>query len=139
MTLLEEFWVVTNGISVYHQAATKILDQNLFSEFISAILTFISELGNDEIKKLEMKGSQIYIMGSKDKDWYFIGRSKKKKDKKIFKYLQEIRDIFFNMYGESIKSWNNDTDLFKGLDEHINIDNEDSPAVKAQRKRSGFL
>ncbi|NHI92884.1 MAG: hypothetical protein EAX96_10315 [Candidatus Lokiarchaeota archaeon] len=139
MTVLEEFWIVSNGISVYHQAATEIIDETLFGGFISAILIFINELGNDEIKKLEMEGSKIYIMPCEKREWFFIGRSKKGKDKKIFRYLEEIREIFFEEYGELIKSWDNNTEAFKELDKYININNEDSPAVKAQKQRSGFL
>ena len=139
MTLLEEFWIVTNGMSVYHQAATKIIDETLFGGFISAIMTFINELGNDEIKKLDMKGSQIYIIPCDKREWFFIGRTNKGKDKKIYKYLSEIREIFFDKYEHMLASWNNDTDVFKDLDEYININNENTPAVKAQKKRSGFL
>ena len=145
MSLLNEFWIISSdGLPVYHQTLTEELDQSLFGGFISAIQIFIKELGEEEIKKLEMGGSKIIILSSEDREWFFIGKSNiKAKEKKIHKYLSEIREIFFKHYRTVLKDWNKNTEIFQELDNLIDIKNPETPEkqkqMKSQKTRGGFL
>ena len=145
LTLLNELWIISSsGIPCYHQAIVQDFDESLFGGFISAILNFIKELGEDDIKKLEMGESKISILSSEDREWFFIARTGTKvKEKKIKNYLKEIRQIFFYQYGQELVNWNNNTELFQGLDEYIDISNPLTPdkiKQNEQRKsRGAFL
>ena len=145
-TLLEELWIITRtGIPVYTtrvESAEK-FDESLFGGFISAILTFIEELGEKDLRKMEMGGTRLVILGSQDKEWFFIGRSNNKiKEKKVHQYLIEVREIFLSKC-TFLNNWDNNTDAFLMLDEFIDINNSTTPSVQKaqeeQKARGGFL
>ncbi len=145
MTILKDVWVLTiDGIPVYHQSLESDLDESLFGGFMSAICTFIEEMGEKDLSQLEMAGSKIRILRSEDKRWLFVGRSDIKiKDKKIEKYLREIRDIFYREYNSILPKWNGDVSCFDGMDSYIDLTQSETPEKlqqdKEQRKRGGFL
>ena len=145
MVSLNEFWIITSaGIPVYHQSIIDEIDQSLFGGFISALLSFIKELGEDDIRHLEMGGSKIVILSSIDKNWFFIARSDKKvKEKKINRYLTEIRSLFWDKFETKVANWDGNTDVFQELDEIIDVSNPVSPDKQkmneARKSRGAFL
>ncbi len=116
----------------------------LFGGFISAIQGFVRSFGDNEINKMEMGGSKILILSSKDKQWLFVGRADvKENEKKIQKYLNEVSSIFFTKFGKILETWDNDTDKFHELDNLIDIHNPETPSKQSQFKeqvvRAAFL
>ncbi|MFX1294062.1 MAG: hypothetical protein ACFFD2_04285 [Promethearchaeota archaeon] len=145
MGTLSELWIITRyGLPVYHQSLTGKFDETLFAGFISAILHFVKELGESDIRRLELGESKIVVLSSIDKKWFFIGKSDKDiKDKKIHEYLNDIQEIFFEQFGDTLEDWNNDLEIFKILDTTIDIKNPESPSTQEyhekQKSRGSFL
>ncbi len=149
MVILNELWIISHyGLSVYHQALTDKISDNLFAGFISAIINFAQELGEDEIKKLEMAGTNLVVISSADKKWFFIGRAGKKvKEKKIFNYLDDVRHIFFEQFGTILEKYSDDLNViikkFRELDKSIDLNNPESPRsqeyIEKQKSRGAFL
>ncbi|HMF30420.1 MAG TPA: hypothetical protein VKK79_03345 [Candidatus Lokiarchaeia archaeon] len=145
MGLLNELWIISQaGVPVYHQCLMENFDETLFGGFISAIRSFTQSFGEHDLKKLELGGSKMIIIISKDGKWLFVGRTGlKENDKKIYQYLTEVSNIFFNRFESYLPIWDQSTDEFQVLDELIDIHNSETPnkqsSLKEQKARGAFL
>ncbi|MHA1377391.1 MAG: roadblock/LC7 domain-containing protein [Candidatus Helarchaeota archaeon] len=91
-------------------------DSALFSNVILAIQSFIQNLGEDNLRQMELGNSKVFISRDKEINLILVAKaSKQAKAKKFNKFLKKIQEKLRNTYYEKIFS-------AKELIEYINTD-----------------
>ncbi len=123
---LLEVWVVSNaGLPLFTWRPNFIeesINQALFSGFLMAIINMIETSTDQEIKAMTFGSSKLNIVVAKDAHLtlLIIGRTGlKAKDKNVRRALDEIGEVFLEVYGEILRSWNSETTIFSGFEEKI--------------------
>ncbi len=130
---IDEIWIVKpGGITVFNQSKDEV-DPILIGGFFSAIQTFVEQLGEKELKTMQLGDSKITIYNAKQ-GYLFISRSQKKiKDKKIITHLKLVETKFFEEYGDILESWTSDVNAFQNFGEIIEEIFKDTPEKRAEK------
>ncbi|MHA1379544.1 MAG: hypothetical protein ACTSRG_14315 [Candidatus Helarchaeota archaeon] len=122
MDKITEIWIITDsGVCLFNHSLENKIDEMLFSGFLSGIRTFLAEIGEKKLEKLELGNSKL-IFYNLDKCGLFIVLKgpKNVKDKFLEKKIKEIQSIFVEKYGPFLiehkkKNFPYNTDDFKNF------------------------
>ena len=82
-----------------YKQGTENIDHALLSNFINALQTFALEYGEKETRVIEMKNEIIFILKDNRYSLQFILKcTKDAKSKKMFKFLNNIKESFLNIF-----------------------------------------
>lgn len=120
MDKITEVWIIENsGVCLFNHSIESKIDEILFSGFLSGIRTFLEEIGERKLEKLELGNSKL-IFYNLDKFGLFIvlKSPKKTKDKYLEKKIEEVQKSFINYYENHLiehqkKGFPYNTDDFK--------------------------
>ena len=144
MYMIETLYIISyNGIPIHTQNADLAINASLFAGFITALNILVSELGEVAFKKINMGMSQIFFIKSEEFDVFFIGITRSKvKEKKVLKYLNQIKEKFCTHYENEIRNFRGRMNDFMDVDKIINLtedpDNFMGKRVAANRIKSFF-
>lgn len=144
MYIIETFYVITySGLLIYTQNAHLGVEASLFAGFISAINSFVNEMGETNINKINMGMSQIIIMKSEEHNVFFVGIANSKvKDKKVEKYLRKLKEKFCKYFGDDMKKFTGNLQPFMNAGKVLNFkedpDNSMGKMVTVKRRNSFF-
>ena len=111
--LLRDLWILTEGgTTVYSRVIDPRVDPQLFGALMSALSTFAETLTEGGISNFELSSIRFSII--KRNHFLFVANSLSSiKAKKIQKELENISEIFFELYPEEmLKKWDNEVGLF---------------------------
>ncbi|MBY8985477.1 MAG: hypothetical protein KGD65_10435 [Candidatus Lokiarchaeota archaeon] len=111
--LLRDLWILTEGgTTVYSRVIDPRVDPQLFGALMSALSTFAETLTEGGISNFELSSIRFSII--KRNHFLFVANSLSSiKVKKIQKELENISEIFFELYPEEmLKKWDNEVGLF---------------------------
>jgi len=130
---IDEIWIVKpGGITVFNQSKDTI-DPLLIGGFFSAIQTFVQQLGEKELKTMQLGDSKITIYIGQQ-GFLFISRSQKKvKEKKIFGHLKLVEAKFFEEYSDVLSKWTSDIKVFENFGAIIKEIFKDTPEKRAEK------
>ncbi|MHA1266084.1 MAG: hypothetical protein ACTSRS_12705 [Candidatus Helarchaeota archaeon] len=132
MRAIDEIWIVKpGGLTIFNKSKNTI-DPILIGGFFSAIQTFIEQIGETELKTLQLGDSKITIYQGRQ-GYLFIARSgKKPKDHKIIASLKLVEAKFFEHYGKYLNESFSDIDLFNDFSDIIEEIFKDTPEKRAE-------
>lgn len=118
MKVLRDIWILDKaGIVVFHRTFEE-LDAQLFGGLMSALNSFSKNLSEEGLTSFELSENRFAI--HRRNEFLFVGNSANKvKEKRIFEELEVIADKFFNIYGDILKEWQGDINVFSNFEEHI--------------------
>ncbi|HEY0087762.1 MAG TPA: hypothetical protein VGB37_02900 [Candidatus Lokiarchaeia archaeon] len=91
-------------ISENYVQGTGEIDHGLLSNFITAIQSFASELGEKEVMVIELGNGTIYSVKDNKYQIQFVLKCQKEANaKKMFKILTDIKDLFFEKFSSYIE------------------------------------
>jgi len=98
---ITEIWIITNsGICIFNHSIEQKIDELLFSGFLSGIRTFLAEIGEKKLEKLELGNSKLIFYNLDKCDLFIVLKGPKKvKDKYLEKKIKEVQSKFIDMYG----------------------------------------
>ena len=131
---IDEIWIINPyGITLFNISKEETVDATLFGGFFTAIQNFISSLGEKELKSLELGGSKLTIYHG-NQDFLFVSRSQKSiKNKRIEEHLKLVEKEFFEAFGDILKIWNGNTEIFKDFEIKIEEIFKDTPEKRAEK------
>ncbi len=99
---ISEIWIISNsGICLFNHSVESTVDELLFSGFLSGIRTFLEEIGEKKLEKLELGNSKLLFYNLDEYGLFVVLRGPKKiKDKFIEKKIEEVQAKFINKYGK---------------------------------------
>ncbi|MFX0073221.1 MAG: hypothetical protein ACFFAO_19250 [Candidatus Hermodarchaeota archaeon] len=100
---LEKLWIILpTGLCLIHRDYSKngtkesmSIDEFLFSSYISALFSTVSQLNLDQIEAIKMKGSSIYYRNYEKFIIAFQMDQKSKIHKNLEKYLEAVSNLLF--------------------------------------------
>jgi hypothetical protein len=111
--LLRDLWILTeSGTTVYSRVIDPRVNPQLFGALMSALNLFAEKLTEGGISNFTLSSIRFSII--KKNQFLFVANSLSKiKVKKIQKELEEIAQIFFELYPEEmLKKWDSNVGLF---------------------------
>jgi hypothetical protein len=132
MRVIDEIWIIKpGGLTIFNMSRDSI-DPILIGGFFSAIETFIEQLGERELRTMQLGDSTITLYHGRD-GYLFIARSgKKSKDKKILEYLKLVETRFFEQYGAELEKYAADIDVFQNFGAVIEEIFSDTPEKRTE-------
>lgn len=129
---INEIWIIKpGGITLFNMSKDSI-DPVLIGGFFSAIQTFVEQIGEKELRTLQLGDSKITIYHGRD-GYLFISRSEKKsKDKKIMESLRMVEIKFFEQYSDALTRYSIDVNIFRNFGEIIEDIFKDTPEKRTQ-------
>ncbi|MHA1729965.1 MAG: hypothetical protein ACTSWY_14740 [Promethearchaeota archaeon] len=121
MINLMEFWIIRDGIPLFHQKTNNVksINKSLVSGFISAFNSMVATK-SENIESIKFADSKLVLERVELKRLFFIGRTiQKEKDKNIRKELQKISALFLKLYETEIDDWTGDISVFDNFREQI--------------------
>lgn len=99
---ISEIWIITNsGLCIFNHSIENKIDEILFSGFLSGIRTFLEEIGEKKLEKLELGNSKLIFYNLDDYHLFIVLKGPKKvKDKYLEKKIKEVKTDFINKYGK---------------------------------------
>jgi len=104
-----------SGITLFHQKEKAIssIDKNLIAGFLSALLSTL-QTSNEDIQAIKFKDSKIiFYYRQEPYDLIFLTRVKNEKEKRVYKELRTIAEMFINKYDKELKEWCGNLNIFK--------------------------
>lgn len=97
---INEVWIIQNsGICLFNQSAENSVNEILFSGFLSGIRTFLEEIGEKKLEKLELGNSKLIFYNLDEYHLFIVLKSSKKaKDKFLEKKINEVQQKFINRF-----------------------------------------
>ena len=120
MRVISEIWIINpNGITLFNKSEGGDVDGVLLGGFFSALQSFLIELGEKKLKSIVL-GNTKFTIYQTDDGYLFISRSNiKVKEGKIEKKLLTVQTKFFEMYGDILKNWDSNAEIFKDFEKEI--------------------
>jgi hypothetical protein len=132
MRAIDEIWIIKPGGLTLFNLSKDQIDPILIGGFFSAIQTFVEQLGEKELRTLQLGDSKITLYLGRD-GYLFISRSgKKTKDKKIMDSLRIVETKFFEQYGDALARYSVDVDIFRDFGEVIEEIFKDTPEKRTE-------
>ena len=134
MDKITEVWIIENsGVCLFNHSIESSIDEILFSGFLSGIRTFLEEIGEKKLEKLELGNSKLIFYNLDQFGLFVVLKSPKKtKDKYLEKKIEEVQKRFINLFGKHLiehqkKGLPYNTDVFKEFRKELedNIFRED--------------
>lgn len=104
MDKITEVWIIENsGVCLFNHAIESSIDEILFSGFLSGIRTFLEEIGEKKLEKLELGNSKLIFYNLDQFGLFVVLKSPKKtKDKYLEKKIEEVQKRFINLFGNQL-------------------------------------
>ncbi|NVM03058.1 MAG: hypothetical protein HWN67_12020 [Candidatus Helarchaeota archaeon] len=104
MDKITEVWIIENsGLCLFNHAIESKIDEILFSGFLSGIRTFLEEIGEKKLERLELGHSKLIFYNLDEFGLFIVLKSPKKtKDKYLEKKINEVTNKFVNLYGDQL-------------------------------------
>lgn len=124
---LLELWIVTNtGLTMFTwrpESIQETIDPNLFSGFMTAILSMVASTEDQDIEAINFGSSKLEIQVLRKnvkQPVLFIGRARaKEKAKNVKKTLRKIQEEFLDAYGDALSTWDGNQSLFQAFEKKI--------------------
>ncbi len=132
LKVLQDIWILTDtGLVIFNRVLDPRLDPQLFGGMLSALNTFTEEISEGGLSSFKLRNKRFTIM--KQKGLTFVANSdNNQKEKKVEKELQWLQKTFFKMYGEVLKKWNNDINIFLEF-ENVFFDEKEKEKIKKEK------
>ncbi|MFX1452284.1 MAG: hypothetical protein ACFFCM_15710 [Promethearchaeota archaeon] len=104
MDKITEVWIIENsGVCLFNHSIESSIDEILFSGFLSGIRTFLEEIGEKKLEKLELGNSKLIFYNLDQFRLFVVLKSPKKtKDKYLEKKIEEVQKRFINLFGNQL-------------------------------------
>ena len=112
--VLQDIWVLKpNGIVIFNRVFDEDFQSELFGKLMSALNSFAFSLSKNELKNFEFSKKRYSI--KKVKDYLFVANSSEKmRVKKVNQELENLSEIFFEIYDEELlKEYNGNLSKLK--------------------------
>ncbi|MHA2298942.1 MAG: hypothetical protein ACXAEU_24360 [Candidatus Hodarchaeales archaeon] len=100
--MLKSVWIIlNNGLCVYNanfSQKDKQPSEDLFSGFVSALFSFSSSMGDDQIQSVTMKGSKLHYLVNKQGTIFTASTDRKIKDREVKNVLQSIETLYLQRF-----------------------------------------
>ncbi|MFX1298601.1 MAG: hypothetical protein ACFFD2_27550 [Promethearchaeota archaeon] len=96
------------------------INEQLFSGFLVAILSFSKEISNRQLKNISLEDLTLYYENIEEKDIVFvIAADSKEGEAKIRDKIGLIEEVFFLEFGDILPDWNGNLTIFGEFDTKI--------------------
>jgi len=105
---ISEVWIIKDsGLLLFNQSVESSvdieIDEMLFSGFLSSIQSFIKEIGEKKLERLELGTSKLTFYNLDEYGVFVVLRSPKKtKNKFLEKKIKHVQEKFIEKYGNHI-------------------------------------
>lgn len=104
--IIQDLWVLKEGLVMFK----RVYDEKLNSDLFGALMTALKFMGDKIGLKRGLSSFQVdnkkYFLAKRDDVLFIANGDRNAKEKKMLEELNNIRDIFYETYGESIiKEW----------------------------------
>ena len=125
LKILRDFWVInTGGIVLFMRVFDKMVDDQLFGGFMSALNSFAMHLEEQGLTSFDL-GNKKYIMLKRGTLFFVSNFDQKNNPKKARKELEQVAGEFLDTYASHVDSWNGDTSFFAGFEHRVKDSFED--------------
>ena len=123
--VLQDIWILSDsGVTLFSRVFDEKINAQLFGGFMSALDSFAHTFSDTGIESFELSNKRFSFL--KRNNILFIANSEKKyKEKKVHKELDIIIERFIQLYGDKLKNWHGDIDIFHGFKKEIKESLED--------------
>lgn len=109
---INELWIITeSGIVIFQDIRKLNVEKQIFGALISALHTYAKSITRDGMSGFSISDRAFTIL--RTNGFIFVCGTPLKKEKKAQKYLEYIKEKFFEKYSpEILKDWDGDLNLF---------------------------
>ncbi|HUX99685.1 MAG TPA: hypothetical protein VMV49_09040 [Candidatus Deferrimicrobium sp.] len=119
--MITGIWVVhTDGKCLYYREYRDLnINEQLFSGFLVAILSFSKEISQRQLKSINLDDIILYYKYTDQKIIFVVAADSDDREDKIREKIDLIEEAFFREFGEIIPIWNNDITVFQKFDTEL--------------------
>lgn len=122
--VIEEFWIIDRyGICFFHRSINPednsiekngriLIDDQLFSGFLSGLMSFASKMTSSQIEQIKMEGAKFLFFSHQN--LIFIVKSQlNSEDSKIKKKIEIIEKLFIKKFQKELESFDGEINSFQ--------------------------
>jgi len=114
--MINAVWIIhKDGKCLFHREYKDLnINEQLFSGFLVAILSFSKEISNQDLKSIILEELVLYYKNIEEKRLIFVvAADRKDRESKIMAKINLIETAFFSEFDDELRNWNGNITTFQ--------------------------